>query len=430
VARADAGRGKVGAAGAAAAAILASACSGIFQHSLPEVPAAYDRIATGPELRVGAAERDITPDVGCYLAGFGIGRTSTGVASPLKVRAMVFGLGERRFAILGIDNLGVMREDSDWIKSGIAGFANGDVFLCASHTHAGPDLIGLWGFYFMSSGRDPAYVAKVRRAAAEAVAEAWHGAAPAVLVHGCERIAARGFVKNAKHPESFDRRVDVVCARAVDDGRPLGTLLHAACHPEVMPRTATLISADYVGALCDGWKEAGLGQAVFVNGALGAMISPIGQARNMDGVRNLGGEMLRLARLALEHAEPMPVDSIEVHRRDVYLPLGTFGITMGRLTSVVERELYSGCARSTVGYLRIGPLRAIAVPGEMEPALAERTRERLGMPDALVFGLCDDELGYLMRVQDARTPEYGYERSMSPTLLTGEIVTAALGASR
>src|SRR5262249_61970637 len=138
--------------------MFASACSGIFQHSLPEVPADYDRIATGPELRVGAAERDITPEVGCYLAGFGIGRTSTGVASPLKVRAMVFGLGDRRFAILGIDNLGGRREDSDWIKSGIAGFANGDVFLCASHTHAGADLIGLWGFYFMSSGRDRAYL--------------------------------------------------------------------------------------------------------------------------------------------------------------------------------------------------------------------------------------------------------------------------------
>ena len=30
-----------------------------------------------------------------------------------------------------------------------------------SHTHAGADLIGLWGYYLMTSGRDRDYVASV-----------------------------------------------------------------------------------------------------------------------------------------------------------------------------------------------------------------------------------------------------------------------------
>ena len=145
-----------------------ASCTGIFQRKLPTEAASYDSRAAGAELRVGAAERDITPAIGGYLAGFTIGRTSTSVASSLKVRAMVLGLGDRRFAIVGIDNLGVMRDDVDWIKSGMAGFANGDVFLCSSHTHAGADLIGLWGYYLMTSGRDRDYVATVRAAAAEA----------------------------------------------------------------------------------------------------------------------------------------------------------------------------------------------------------------------------------------------------------------------
>ena len=47
-------------------------------------------------------------------------------------------------------------------------------------------------------------------------------------------------------------------------------------------------------------------------------------------------------------------------------------------------------------------------------------------PDLVVFGLCDDEVGYLMRDHEAGDPEYAYERSMSPSRLAGERVSAAI----
>jgi hypothetical protein len=410
-------------------ALLASGCAGIFQRDLPESAARYARTAAGHELRVGAAERDITPEVGCYLAGFSMARSSTAIASPLKVRALVLGIGDRRFAIVGVDTLGMLREDVDWLKAGLPGFANGDVFVCASHTHAGPDLIGLWGWYFLTSGRSHDYLAAVAAATSAAVAEAWTVAAPATLVRGEGRIAD-GLVKNANFAGCYDRTVTVVHARAVADGRPLGTLLHLACHPEVLPRRNTEVSSDFVGALCDGWRDAGLGQAVFVNGALGAMISPAVQERDLAGVQRLGAELLAVASGALASAVPLPVDAVEVRRQDVFVPLTSSGLRLARLTVVIPRELYDGHARTTVGWLRIGALQAVAVPGEMEPALAERMRARLGVPDLLVFGLCDDELGYLLREQDARDPEFAYERSMSPCLLAGEMVEAALCGAR
>ncbi len=415
---------------AALLAVVAAvgACSGIFQRAMPASPASYHRRAAGQELRVGAAERDVTPPVGGYMSGFTIGRTSTGTASPLKVRAMVFELGDRRFAIVGVDNMGLLREDVDWIKSGLTGFANGDVFFCASHTHAGPDLVGLWGWYFLTSGRDRDYLRQLATATAAAVAEARSKAAPAQLVRAHGRIPARGLVKNANYAEVFDRRLEVVQARAVDDGRPLGTLLHLGCHPEVLPRRNTELSADFVGELCDDWRARGHGQAVFVNGALGAMVSPAVKERNLAGARALGAALATIAHDALAAAEPLPVDAIEVRRRDVYLPLTTLGLRLGRLTLSIPRELHDGCVRSTVGWLRIGALQAIAVPGETEPALAQRIRARLGVPDLLLFGLCDDELGYLLRAQDARHPEFAYERSMSPCVLAGEAIETALCA--
>jgi hypothetical protein len=407
---------------------LLAGCAGIFQHARPAESMRYAcRAAVAPgTLCVGSAERDITPAVGGYLGGFDIGRTSTAVSSPLAVRALVLRTPTRQFAIIGIDNLGVMREDVDWLKAGLPGFANGDVFVCSSHTHAGPDLIGMWGFWFMSSGRDRDYLAAVRVATAAAVAEAVANAAPAVLRHGEALLPPTGLVKNANRAGVFDRRVTVLHAKAADDGRPLGTLLHLACHPEVMPRGNSAISADFVGVLCDQWRARGHGQAVFANGALGAMISPDIKPRDEHSVRAFGEQACTLAEAALAGAAPVAVDAIEVQRADVYLPMASPGFRIGRLTTTLQRELFGGAARSTVGWLRLGAFEAIAVPGEMEPALAEQVRAELRRPGLVVFGLCDDEVGYLLREQEAVDPEYAYERSMSPCGAAGEIVRAAL----
>ncbi len=140
----------------------------------------------------------------------------------------------------------------------------------------------------------------------------------------------------------------------------------------------------------------------------------------------MAAELVALAEQALNEAEVLAVDEIELRRKDAYLPLRSTGLALGRLTMVLPREVYSDSLRSTVGYLRLGSLEAIAVPGEMEPGLAERIRRATGRPNLLVFGLTDDEVGYLMSEKDARDPEYEYERTMSPSPDSGERVLRAL----
>ena len=411
--------------------LAASACTGLFQRALPQRPQEYFvRVDVAGPLRVGSAERDITPAIGGYMSGFDIGRTSTAVASPLKVRVLVIESGARPFVIVGIDNLGLLREDVDWIKAGLVGCRNGDVFVCASHTHGGPDLIGMWGWYFLTSGRDRAYLAAERRAVGEAVAEARAKAVPARLWRGVALLPATGLIKNNNRAGVFDRRLVVLQARAVADGAPVGTLLHLACHPEVLPRRNTELSADFVGPLCEAWRARGHGQAVFCNGALGALISPAIQPREMAGVRAFGERACEVAEAALAAARPLVTDMIEVRRRDLFVPVRALGFRVGRLTGVLPRELHDGMARTTVGSLRIGDFIAVAVPGEIEPALAELIRKQLGVPDLVILGLCDDEIGYLMRERDARDPLFAYEQSMSLCVRAGEMVRAAITGRR
>ena len=375
---------------------------------------------------MGAAEAEITPKTPQYLAGYSLARVAEGVHSPLKARACVFELGGERVAIVGIDSLGMHREDADWIKSGIPGFANGNVFLCSSHTHAAPDLIGFWGWYLLSSGRDRAYLQQVRAGVAKAVAAALAAAKPARLSHGSAELPPQGLVRNTNRPEVFDRRFHVVQAHDAQSGAPLAAILHLACHPEVLRRGNTKVSADFVHDLCERWQQAGLGQPVFVNGALGAMVTPAVRPNGEEGIPIMGQRLFTLAQAAARAAVPLGVRELEVRRRDVFVELTSPPLLLGRLSLAILRPAYGGEMRSTVGYLRLGPLEIATVPGEIEPGFAADLRARAHRPEMLVFGLVDDELGYLMRVADARDPEFAYERLMSPCVDAGERVFSAL----
>ena len=75
----------------------------------------------------------------------------------------------------------------------------------------------------------------------------------------------------------------------------------------------------------------------------------------------------------------------------------------------------------------MGPFAAASVVRQLtRQELAEQLRGQLGRPDLAIFGLCDDEVGYLMREQEAVDPLYAYERSMSPCRSAGERVRRAL----
>lgn len=404
-------------------ALLGASCEGIFQRRLPEIADRYARHAVG-ELSVGAGEADITPKTPQYLGGFDLNRVSNGVHLPLKARAMVLKVGEVKVALVGIDNLGLQRGDVDWIKSGLLGFTNGDVFICSSHTHAAPDLVGLWGYYFMTSGRDREYLALVRRGVIAAVRQAEAGLRPARLLRGSAILPREGLVRNSNRKGVFDRRMTVIQAVEANSGAPIASLLNFGCHPEALRRSNLKISADFVGDLCDRWSDAGLGQPVFINGALGAMVTP--RLHGEEGLVEMGAALFEVGKRALAVARPVLVNDIEIARRDVYMPMRSLSLSVARQFMLIQREVYEGSLRSTVGYLRIGEIEAVALPGEPEPGFAQRIRSLSHRPDLLIFSLADDEVGYLMSARDARMDDFQYERGMSPGPEAGEQVLQAL----
>ena len=116
----------------------------------------------------GAATRIITPPIGerpVFLAGFEGDRRATAVHSDLYARALALRLGDQVAILVACDLIGLGAADVEDIRAVLAARdidAEGLVVAC-THTHSGPDTIGLWGPDQTISGVDPVYMAAVKR---------------------------------------------------------------------------------------------------------------------------------------------------------------------------------------------------------------------------------------------------------------------------
>src|SRR3954452_16141863 len=97
------------------------------------------------------------------------------------------------------------------------------------------------------------------------------------------------------------------------DGKPIATLINWANHPETLGSKNTLVTADYSGYLCREAERLLEGTAVFVNGAIGGMQSPLGSTvkdakgnivpqKSFEKAEFIGGRVAQLAADALAAA--------------------------------------------------------------------------------------------------------------------------------
>ena len=192
-----------------------------------------------------------------------------------------------------------------------------------------------------------------------------------------------------------------------------------------MRRDNRLLSSDIAGALCDAVTADTGATAVFLNGALGAMVTP-SRPYGTKGMAPHRDRLLGLVREAETAARPLLAEPFTVRRTDVFLPVDNRGYHLSFQLGLFPRQLWQGHVRTTVGVFEIGPVRAASVPGEIEPNLAGRIKAQLGGAPSLVFALADDELGYLMAREDAQLPTFTYERTLTPCDDAGDRLSKAV----
>jgi hypothetical protein len=422
-----------------------------------------------------------------WMAGFQSGRPATGVRGAgtglrgendgIWARALVLRQGESSLAIVTLDLIGWFNHLA--IESGArvreAGLDVDHVLIHSLHPHEGPDTMGMWGPSATRSGVDPEYVEQVHAAVVEAVSEALASAEPVSrLVAGQVDISAYSVEKGACNVVSDHRDpfvVDETLSAArfeASDGRTLATLVQWASHPETLSDENNLITSDFVHALREtveqgvAWdsrsREGVGGVALYVNGPLGGMMTPLGVTTTDPDGRSWGGASFEkadaigqllgeMALDVLEEGSSFPEPSLSFARAATYLDVENWMFQAAMRIGIFDRPTYNWDeardvdednmpqVASEVNLVEIGPIRMLSLPGEPLPELVlggydgshvncpgqtlldpanpnppdlslapsgPALRDRLGGSYNWIMGLGNDEVGYLI-------PAFEYE---------------------
>ena len=246
------------------------------------------------QLRVGTAQVDITPPIGCRMAGYG-SRTegAQGIHDNLHARAMVLDDGATKVAIVACDVAGLDKHPVARIRQIVGELTDipGDnVMVCTTHTHSGPAVR-------TGRGAPEELIEITARKIAGAVVVADRNLREGVLKVGRGNVSSVG--QNRRHPDwPTDPALKVLRADTAKR-QPIGAILNYPCHGTVMNADNLMISADYLGATVRTVQKV-IGKDVpvlFINGAFGN-INPVWTEQIFAEVdRNgmiLGGEAIKV----------------------------------------------------------------------------------------------------------------------------------------
>ena len=117
-----------------------------------------------------------------WIAGFSNNRPADGIHDDVWARTMVICDGKTRVAIVALDAIGFMNDEVVDVRNRIATEAGVSYAIISStHTHEGPDLLGLWGKSPLKSGIDKEYMNFVKLQIVKSVETAVKNMRPAKL---------------------------------------------------------------------------------------------------------------------------------------------------------------------------------------------------------------------------------------------------------
>jgi hypothetical protein len=374
----------------------------------------------GVQLRAGVSAVSISPQPehlgeGVYLGGYGgfQSRMAEGVHDDIFSRALALSDGTDTVVLVALDLIGISNVQLGQIRAAAAaraGIPEGNILIASTHSHATPDLQGLWG------GVGEAYREYLRERAVQSVAEAVSQLDDAEL--RAASVEAEGLTENRRGWGFTDNVLTVLQARR-PGGEAIATLVNFAVHPTVTGPENLEVSGDFVGYLVEALETEFGGTALFINGDQGDSVPA--ESGDFAAARQYGERLTEVVVDALADAEgleqPLRLESVAVEV-PIEHPLFAQFAASGMLDYETVTRDGQPYVSSRVSILRIGGrFEAVALPGEALTRLGQTIRGQLSARHGMLFGLTDDTLGYFVPADEwetGRNEDYEESVCLSP----------------
>lgn len=365
-------------------------------------------------LQIGYAQDTITPNLErpVYLAGFGQDRRAESVHDDLYVRALALHHGETHLVVAALDLIGLGRHHCQEIEQRIQEQVPGTrLFLACTHTHHGPDTIGFWGPDMATSGVDPEYLSDLKARAVATALSALTGRQPAHL--RCTSLQVTGVARNARDPEILDQELTCLQFWHPQAAAALATWLIYPCHPEVLWEHNPHITSDYIAPMRQMVEAETGAPCLAMVGAIGGMMTPDVQEHSFGEAEQMGRTLAQAALDALQGTPLTPIERLALTRVEYAVPLTNplFHMAMqGALLPNILDE--AGEVVTEANLLQLGPAWLLGVPGELLPKLGLALKAEIrqaGAPITAIVGLTNDELGYILPLEDYIYPDNPFE---------------------
>ncbi len=379
------------------------------------------------EFRAAIAVRNVTPDPLLEVSGgAGPSKAASRKIGELTVRALVFENNSTRIAICSTDFLGFPGVLCNKVRRQVPGIDPENIIIAATHNHSGPDCYG----FPNSSGKTSAdieYLNAVCEKLADAINEAVGKLQPAHV-----KIAtgeARGKIAYNYYAEQlYDPRCDVI--QFLDpESKPIATFVNYACHPEVIGAGQGILSPDFVGPLYERIEQQGGGVGIYVNGALGGMVTADCRGADDTDIQTWD-ECVRIGHLLADEALRIVADAPA--EKDPKLFCGNttieFPVENQMLLAVVKMsplgfELNeNGTIATQFNVVNLGNAQMLTIPGEALPNIGYYLKRNMHGEHNMLLGLANDAFGYILTKVDFNSFErYDYISRTSLGETMGEI---------
>lgn len=332
--------------------------------------------------------------------------TPDGVHDDLYARAKVLKIAGTKIGHVVVDSVGLHFNDSEAIRDEVKDLGFDLVIVQATHNHAGPDTLGIFGPIYTRAvpialvqrlfgrsvlrginGRNPQFMSYLYKQAGAALREADQNAQAARLhlsKASVPQYEGKSLVVDRRPPYVFDPNVHVLQARDLQ-GRPIVTMANFAVHPELWHTKITELSADISGSVASHIEKMGGGVGIHSNGAIGAMIS-YGDIYDFNdkklapreklalkekGIETIGRIVAETALKSVDRSEPASISKAGIVKRKIFIPVDNRLLEEASKQKIIDRPRFTNGLPDPDGQDILTELDLVVLHGPDGKPLAE-----------------------------------------------------------